>query len=156
MYHRIVAGKVRQAFAEIGAGNYEAMIAGMAPRFTYRFYGEHALSGERHTAEALRRWWQRSFRLMHDPTFEVQDVVVSGWPWRTTIATMVSVRAQVAGDRPYQNVVMQFMTMKWGKITSVRTLEDTVVLQRALDAAAAAGTTEAHAAPITDAPAAVA
>lgn len=153
MYHRFVAAKVRQAFARISAGDYEAMIDGMAPRFTYRFYGSHALSGERHTKEALRRWWQRSFRLMSEPVFEVQQVVVAGWPWHTTVATLVSVRARVTGAQPYQNVFMQIMTMKWGKLTDVKTLEDTVVLQQALDAAAAAGAHEAHAAPITDIPA---
>lgn len=57
MYHRFVAHKVCGAFAEISAGNWEAMVATMAPSFTYRFYGEHALSGERHTALALRQWW---------------------------------------------------------------------------------------------------
>jgi len=150
MYHRFVAGRVRQAFAQISAGDYEAMIAGMAPTFCYRFYGEHALSGQRHTHDALRRWWQRNFRLMREPKFDVQDVVVSGWPWRTTVATFVGVHAQIPGAGPYANVFMQFITMRWGKITDVRTLEDTAVLVRTLDAAAAAGIDEAHAAPITD------
>ena len=100
MYHRIVAMQVRNAFAQISAGNWEAMVAGMAPAFTYRFYGDHALSGERHTR--------------------------------------------------YQNVVHQFLRIRWGKITEVRTLEDTAVLQKTLDRLAAAGYAEAHAAPITD------
>jgi hypothetical protein len=56
MYHRIVANKVRSTFGQISAGNWEPMITGMAPRFSYTFYGEHALSGERHTIDALRRW----------------------------------------------------------------------------------------------------
>jgi hypothetical protein len=40
--------------------------------------------------------------------------------------------------------------MKWGRVTEIRTLEDTEVLQRALDRLAAAGYEEARAAPITD------
>ncbi len=153
MYHHFVAGKVRHAFAQISAGDYEAMIAGMAPTFRYRFYGEHALSGERHTHDALRRWWQRNFRLMREPVFEVQEVIVSGWPWRTTVATVVEVHAQVPGAGAYDNVFMQFMKLRWGRIADVRTLEDTARLVRTLDAAAAAGIAEAHAAPITDGPA---
>ena len=76
MYHRFVAAQVRKAFAQISAGNWEAMVDGMAPTFTYRFYGDHALSGERHTHEALRRWWERCFRLLPETRFEVQEVLV--------------------------------------------------------------------------------
>ncbi|MCP2164256.1 nuclear transport factor 2 family protein [Goodfellowiella coeruleoviolacea] len=151
MYHRIVASKVRATFDEISAGRWEAMVDGMAPRFTYRFYGEHALSGERHTTAALRLWWQRSLRLLPNTTFQVEDVVVSGWPWSTKVATRVRVSAPLPDGTRYENVFMQFIAMRWARITEVHTLEDTVVLQRALDALAAAGVAEAHAEPITDA-----
>lgn len=140
----IVAGKVRAAFAAISAGNWEQMIDGMAPELSYRFCGEHALSGERHTTEALRRWWERSTRLLPNPTFTVQEVVVSGWPWSTTIATRVQVSAALPAGERYDNVFMQFMHMRWAKITDIWTLEDTVVLQRTLDVLAAAGISEAH------------
>ncbi|WP_041938961.1 MULTISPECIES: nuclear transport factor 2 family protein [Frankia] len=151
MYHRIVAGRVRAAFAAINAGDWESMIAGMAPTFTYRFYGDHALSGERHTSAALRLWWQRTERLLPGTVFRVDDVLVAGWPWSTRVATRVTVDAGLPDGSRYDNVVMQFMRMRWGKITEVRTLEDTAVLARALDRLAAAGLAEAHAAPITDA-----
>jgi ketosteroid isomerase-like protein len=150
MYHRIVASKVRRAFAEISAGNWEAMVAGMAPEFSYRFYGDHALSGERHTHEALRAWWQRCFRLLPETRFEVREVLVAGWPWNTRVATDVRVDVGLADGTRYQNVVHQFLRMRWGKITEVRTLEDTAVLANALDRLYTAGIEEAHAAPITD------
>lgn len=150
MYHRFVAGRVRKAFAEISAGNWQAMVDGMAPTFTYRFYGDHALSGERHTHEALSRWWERCFRLMPNTRFEVQDVLVAGWPWSTRVATAVTVDVGLVDGTRYRNVVHQFIRMRWGKITDVRTLEDTAVLAQALDRLAAAGHAEAHAAPITD------
>jgi ketosteroid isomerase-like protein len=150
VYHRIVASKVHAAFAAINDGDWEQMIAGMAPTFTYRFYGDHALSGERHTTDALRRWWQRAERLLPGTKFRVEDVLVAGWPWATRIATRVHVVAGLPDGSRYDNVVMQFMEMRWGKITHVRTLEDTAVLERALDRLAAAGVEEAHAPPITD------
>lgn len=77
MYHWFVARKVRATFAQISTGDWEPMIAGMAPRFSYRFYGDSALSGERHTLEALRLWWARSFRLLPRPAFQVDEV---SWP----------------------------------------------------------------------------
>lgn len=150
MYHRIVARQVRKAFAEISAGNWEAMVAGMAPAFTYRFYGDHALSGERHTHDALRRWWERCFRLLPNTRFDVEDILVAGWPWNTRVATAVTVNVGVVDGSRYQNVVHQFLRIRWGKITEVRTLEDTAVLEKTLDRLAAAGYAEAHAAPITD------
>lgn len=150
MYHSFVRSKVRSTFAQISAGNWEPMIKAMAPRFTYRFYGDSALSGERHTVEAVQRWWQRSFRLMPTATFDVLDIVVSGGPWSTSIATAVAVHATFADGSSYDNVFNQFMHMKWGRVTEIRTLEDTEVLQRAMDRLAAAGYEEACAAPITD------
>jgi ketosteroid isomerase-like protein len=150
MYHRIVAMQVRKAFAQISAGNWEAMVAGMAPAFTYRFYGDHALSGERHTHDALRRWWERCFRLLPNTSFDVEDILVAGWPWDTRVATAVTVNVGVVDGSRYQNVVHQFLRIRWGKITEVRTLEDTAVLEKTLDRLAAAGYAEAHAAPITD------
>ena len=149
IYHWVVARQVRNAFAQISAGNWEAMVAGMAPSFTYRFYGDHALGGERRTHEALRRWWERCFRLLPGTRFEVNDVIVSGWPWNTQAATAVTVHVNVVDGSTYENVVHQFVRIRWGKITEVRTLEDTAVLEKTLDRLAAAGYPEAHAAPIT-------
>ncbi len=48
MYHRFVNSKVRSAFAQISTGNWEPMVKALAPRFSYRFHGDSALSGERH------------------------------------------------------------------------------------------------------------
>jgi ketosteroid isomerase-like protein len=151
MYHRIVATKVRSTFAAINAGDWEPMISGMAPTFTYRFYGDHALGGERHTAAALRMWWHRLDDLLPGIIFQVDDVLVAGWPWATRIATLIRVDVGLADGSRYQNVVMQFLSMRWGKITEVRTLEDTLLLKEALDRLAAQGNIQAQAPPITDA-----
>jgi ketosteroid isomerase-like protein len=150
MYHRTVAGKVRQAFADMNAGKPDSLADVMASRFTYRFYGDHALSGERHTLQALRLWSERAARLLPNTRFHVDEVIVAGWPWSTRIATRISVTAPLPDGSLYENVFMQFMRMRWARITDVHTLEDTVVLQRALDTIAAWGIPEAHAAPITD------
>ena len=151
MYHRIVAPQVRKAFAEISAGNWEAMVAGMAPSFTYRFYGDHALSGERHTHDALAALVGAVLPVAaRTPASTSQDILVAGWPWDTRVATAVTVDVGVVDGSRYQNVVHQFLRIRWGKITEVRTLEDTAVLEKTLDRLAAAGFAEAHAAPITD------
>lgn len=153
MYHMIVRAKVRGVFASISRGDYEPMLASLAPTFRYKFYGDHALGGERTTVAAVRLWWERIFRMLPDPTFEVREVVVAGWPWNTTVATCVRVSAPLPGGdgARYENTVDQFLKMRWGRVTSVETLEDTQLLVRTLDHLAAHGYPEAHAAPITDA-----
>jgi ketosteroid isomerase-like protein len=153
MYHHFVKSTVRSTFMQISAGNWEPMMKALAPRFSYRFYGDSTLSGERHTTEAVRRWWQRSFRLMPSATFDVLDIVVSGSPRNTSIATAVAVHGTLADGSSYENIFNQFMHMKWGRVAEIRTLENTEILQRAMDRLAAAGYEEAHAVPITDDPA---
>ena len=87
--------------------------------------------------------------------FVPQNVVVEGPPWRTKIMTYVLIRGTAPGTdavvRPYENEFMQMMTLRWGRITSVLTLEDTQRFVDALPALAAAGFTDATSAPITDA-----
>ena len=68
----------------------------------------------------------------------------------TRIATRVRVHAALPDGSAYDNIFMQTMTMRWARITEIRTLEDNVVLQRALDRIAESGNPEAREAPITD------
>ena len=148
MYAWIVRRQVRGIFDQINAGNYLAMVDGLAPHFDYRFHGDHALGGHRTSRVAMIQWWERVTRLLPGAQFAIDDVLVNGGPWRTRIA----VRAQVSGVLPdggrYDNTVFQFLTLRWGKVTSVETLEDLEVLARALNVVAAEGNAEATAAPI--------
>lgn len=150
MYKRIVRAKVRSTFEKINDGDYMAMVDGLAPSFVYRFHGDHALGGRRTSTEAMIRWWQRVLDLLPGARFNIQDVLVNGGPW----ATRVAVRSSVSGDLPgggrYENTAFQFLTLSWGKVTSVETVEDLQVLERALGAVAESGKTEALADPITD------
>lgn len=150
MYHRFVAGRVRAVFRQLNAGNYAPMVAGLARDFAYDFYGEHALAGHRTTKVAMEAWWQRAFRLMPDVKFELDEVIVAGWPWNTRVATRERVSGPLPDGSRYDNRVHQFIHMRWGRITRIRTLEDTHLLMNALDVIAASGNEEAHAAPITD------
>lgn len=150
VYTRIVRARVRATFDQINDGDYRTMVDGLAPSFTYRFHGDHALGGVRTSRESMLRWWERVVRLLPGARFEVQDVLVNGGPWNTRIA----VRSLVAGDLPdgtrYENTVFQFMTLVWGRVSSVETVEDLQVLERALEAVASGGVEEARAAPIVD------
>lgn len=150
LYARLVDKKVRETFAQINAGNYEPMVAGLATSFEYVFHGNHALGGRRTTVKAMNRWWGRVFRLLPGAKFDIKEILVKGGPWHTRVA----VRSQISGALPdggqYENTVLQFMTLKWGKVTAVETMEDLQVLEKALQVVADSGMEEALAAPITD------
>lgn len=150
MYKRIVRSKVRAVFARINEGDYMAMVDGLASSFEYRFHGDHALGGRRTTREAMIRWWQRVLDLLPGARFDIHDVVVNGGPWRTRIAVRASVSGGLPGGARYENTVFQFMTLAWGKVTSVETVEDLQVLERALAAVAESGKPEALAEPVGD------
>lgn len=150
MYHRIVTWKVRSIFEKINAGDYEVMLKGLASEFDYVMYGDHALGGRRTTVASMRLWWQRAFRLMPEIKFDLDEVIVAGWPWNTRIATTETVHGPLPDGSHYVNHVHQLFHMKWGRVTRIRTSEDTQALVKALNVLAASGLEEAHAAPITD------
>lgn len=150
MYKRIVRAKVRAVFERINRGDYMTMVDGLSPSFEYRFHGDHALGGRRTTREAMIRWWQRVLDLLPGARFDIHDVLVNGWPWNTRIAVRATVWGDLPGGVRYENTVFQFMTLAWGKVVSVETVEDLQVLEQALADVASTGKPEALAAPITD------
>ena len=150
MYRRIVANKIRATFREINAGNYQAMIDSLADSFQYRFHGSHALGGTRTSKKTMILWWERVTRLLPGAHFDVQDILVSGYPWRTRVAVLARVSGDLPGGERYQNTVFQFFTLVWGKVTSIETCEDVQILERALSIVAENGQEEALAEPLED------
>ena len=159
MYHAIIRRRVESLFRRANSGDWEAIVDSLAPSFSYRFIGETPLGGTRTTHAAMRLWWQRLYRLFPGAVFEPETIVAQGPPWRTTVMTHVRIRGTVpthippggtAGTRPYENEFMQCMSIRWGKVTSVTTLEDTQRFVGILPVLVASGITDAAAAPIVD------
>ncbi|MCB0999635.1 MAG: nuclear transport factor 2 family protein [Ilumatobacteraceae bacterium] len=147
MYHTIVRSKVRGVFHALSAGDAGPMLDTLAPTFRYEFAGDHSLGGTRTRRSDMEAWWQRVFRLFPDARFEVREVMVDGPPWATRIATRVQISAATTTGR-YDNVFVQTMAMRWGRVVEVFTLEDTSRLERELERQSAEGVAEASAAPI--------
>jgi hypothetical protein len=79
--------------------------------------------------------------------------VVEGPPWRTRVMTYVRITGTRPADSggqpvPYDNEFMQLMTIRWGRIASVLTIEDTQKFVSILPALSAAGFADARAEPI--------
>jgi ketosteroid isomerase-like protein len=148
IYARIVEARIRSVFDRINAGDPMAMVDGLGEPFTYLFHGDHALGGRRTSRDAMIRWWQRVGELLPGARFTIHDVIVRGGPWRTRVAVRAGIQGPLPGGEVYRNTVFQFMTLRWGEVVDVETIEDLQVLTRALAVVAASGKPEAAAAPI--------
>src|SRR4051794_11527327 len=98
MYRMIVAHQVRKAWAHLQRGDWQFIVDQLAPGFTYRFVGDHAIGGTRTSKETMAAWFQRLFRLFPDLRFQLTDVLVAGWPWRTRVVVLVGIEATVDGE----------------------------------------------------------
>jgi ketosteroid isomerase-like protein len=149
MYRVIVARRIRRAWRHVDQRDYRYVLDQPAPGFTHRFAGDHALAGTRRQPEAVDAWYQRLFRLLPEIRFEVTDVLVRGWPWRTRAVALVRVHTSVA-DAPYDNEVAQVVDLRWGRITGLAMHEDTQRLAAALARLRNADVPEAAEPPIQD------
>jgi ketosteroid isomerase-like protein len=150
IHARIVEARVRSVFDRLDAGDHMQMVDGLGERFTYLFHGDHALGGRRTSRDAMIRWWERVHRLLPGARFTVHEVIVRGGPWRTRVAVRAGIQGPLPNGEVYRNTLFQFMTVRWGKVTDVETIEDLEVLTRALAVVAASGEAEAAAGPIVD------
>jgi ketosteroid isomerase-like protein len=146
MYRAIVAGKIRKAWTHMAAHDHLPVLEQFADQFEYRFVGDHALGGVRHTHAVQDEWFRRLFRLFPDIQFSVRDVLVAGWPWHTRAVALIDVF--VPRDGGYRNEVAQTIELRWGRITKITTLEDTQKLDRVLKQMAGEGIAEAAAEPL--------
>ncbi|MEP7187887.1 MAG: nuclear transport factor 2 family protein [Roseiflexaceae bacterium] len=143
MYHMIVKRQVRRGFRHLSAGDYEAVLRQFASKVQFTFAGNHALSGDRDSVEAVRQWFQSLYRFFPGLRFEIHDVVVNGWPWNTVVATRFSIQASLRDGRLYRNAGMQYARLRWGRIVEDHIYEDTQTLALELQQMAHQGISEA-------------
>jgi ketosteroid isomerase-like protein len=132
MYKFIVKQIVRRTLARLSAGDYEAVLKQFGPRSRFLFAGDHALGGERRGQDEVRAWFQEMLRLFPGIRIEPRDVVVNGWPWRTTVANHLAIRATLADGREYRNEGMQLLRLRWGRVVEDLIYEDTLKLDAEL------------------------
>ena len=149
LYRRFVTRQIEDVFDALGRGDYPSVLKGVAPDVHHTFAGSHALGGQRHSADAMRRWFERLYRLFPDLNFEINRIVVNGGPSRTTVAVEWIDRATPVDGVPYENEGTHFIEMRRGKVVYIHAYLDTQVIQATLARLAAAGVEEANAEPIT-------
>jgi ketosteroid isomerase-like protein len=145
IYRYFVEKLARQGFANVQNHNYDEVLKALAPNVSHHFAGDHALGGTRHDTEALRRWFDRLGAVLPNIRFEVKDVWVSGWPWRTTVIIRWVATATLVNGDPYVNPGVHIIAMRWGKVYSLDVFEDSQAVAAGLAKQAEAGIQDAAA-----------
>ena len=148
MYHAIVRHIARTNFERVNDKDYDALLKDCAPDVRHRFGGDHALAGERHDREALRRWFRRLGILGPSLRLTVRDVWVKGLPNDTTIIVRWTAAQTLPDGSPYANHGVHVVRMRWGNIVDIDANEDSQAVVAALAVFAAHGVPEATAEPI--------
>jgi hypothetical protein len=148
MYHTIVRHKIVGIFNELNKGNYEPVLRMTASRFDHQFAGSHALLGCRTNLDLTRAWYVRLFRIFPNLRFQLQNIVVSGWPWNTAVAVEWTDSYTLLNGETRSNAGVHFIRLKWGRGVSVRIYCDTEQLLQNLAIQQRGGIADAALAPL--------
>lgn len=141
MYRMIVAAKVRRIWRQVDSGDRSAPVRAAHPHLRFRFAGDSELATELDDRDDFAAWFDRVFDTFPGLRFDVEDVVVAGWPWRTRVAVRLAITAVLADGTAYRNVASQWLILRWGTMTDDWVLEDTALLNAALAVQRHAGRT---------------
>lgn len=145
LYSSIVEKSIRQSFDHINNHRWDAAVKALAPHVHHRVSGTHALGGERHDKEAMRRWFERFGRVLPSLQLKINKIWVVGWPWHTTVFARWDGTATLLNGDAYVNRGLHVFTLRWGKVYAVEEFFDSQAAAHALAAQAASGLKEAAA-----------
>jgi ketosteroid isomerase-like protein len=149
MYKRIAERRARGIFEALSRGDWQSTLEDVARDVHHTFPGENALGGERHSREAMERWFARVYRLIPDLNFEVKRVAVKGPPWDLRIAVEWRDWGHAADGVAYDNDGAHWIRIQRGKATYIHAYLDTEKVSELCRRVAEAGFEEAAEAPIT-------
>jgi ketosteroid isomerase-like protein len=148
IYSSIVKMKIRQTFDHVNNHRLDKATEALAPYIHHRVSGDHALGGERHDKQSVRRWFERLVRVLPTLRITVTDVTVKGWPWNTRVFAQWDGNATLNDGTPYINRGLHVFTLRWGRVYALEEFQDSQAAANGLAAQAAAGLNEAAAEPI--------
>ena len=148
IYGSIVRMKIRQTFDHVNNHRWDKALEAVAPNVHHRVSGAHALGGERHDKDSVRRWFERLGRVLPTLRITVNKVTVKGWPWNTQVFAEWDGNATLNNGAPYINRGLHVFTLRWGKVYALEEFQDSQAAANGLAAQAAAGLKEASAEPI--------
>jgi ketosteroid isomerase-like protein len=149
MYKTIARRKARSTFEALSRGEWESSLRDVADDVHHVFPGDNAFGGERHSKQAMRRWFERLYRLIPELEFEVKRVSVRGWPWDMAVSVEWADRGVAADGEAYENEGAHWIRLQRGKATYIHAYLDTEKVTAITDRLRAAGFEEAGEPPIT-------
>jgi ketosteroid isomerase-like protein len=149
MYKSIARRKARGVFEALSRGEWESTLKDVAPDVHHVFPGDNAFGGERHSREAMERWFGRLYRLIPEIHFEVRRIAVKGWPWDMMVAVEWADHGHASDGVAYENEGAHWIRLRRGKATYIHAYLDTEKLSAICDRLAQTGVTEASAEPIS-------
>lgn len=115
MIAKLAGPLVRRAYGHLNRADVDAVVAGFRDDGMFSFPGAHELAGEYHGREELRSFFGRLFEWFPDLTFEVDDLAVSGPPWRMKLWVRYHDTAS-RGGVTWQGWGTQYALVRWGKL----------------------------------------
>jgi hypothetical protein len=116
LHSYIVEREIRKTFDHVNNHRWDEAVKAVAPHVHHRVTGTHALGGERHDKQALRRWFERLGRVLPNLHLTVNNIWVKGWPWYTTVFVEWDGAATLLhGDASYTNRGLHVFTLRWGE-----------------------------------------
>lgn len=143
IYSSIVENRIRQTFDHVNHHRWDEALEAVAPHVHHRVSGTHALGGERHDKEAMRRWFERFGRVQPSLQLKINKIWVVGWPWHTTVFARWDGTATLLNGDAYVNRGLHVFTLRWGKVHALEEFQDSQAAAHALAAQAAGGLKEA-------------
>jgi ketosteroid isomerase-like protein len=124
MYKWAVRWMIRRSVAALGRGDPGPMLAAYADDAVLVFPGVSSWSGEHRGKPAIEAFLRRFLDAGLSGT--LQDILVNGPPWRTTVCVLFCDRAlDPAGAVVYENRVTVLTRVVWGKIVHHEDFLDT-------------------------------
>lgn len=145
LYSYIVEREIRKTFEHVNNHRWDEAMKAVAPQVHHRVSGTHALAGERHDKQALRRWFERLGRVQPALHITVNKIWVTGWPWHTTVFAEWDGTATLLNGASYVNRGLHVFTLRWGRMHALEEFQDSQAAADALAVQAAAGLEEAAA-----------
>ena len=143
LYSYIVEERIQETFDHVNNHRWDEALRAVVPWVHHRVSGTHALGGERHDKDALRRWFERFGRVEPSLQLKINKIWVAGWPWHTTVFARWDGTATLPNGDAYGNRGLHVFTLRWGKVHAFEELQDSQGAAHALAAQAAAGLKEA-------------
>ncbi|MEX0682868.1 MAG: nuclear transport factor 2 family protein [Dehalococcoidia bacterium] len=115
---------IRHSVRRLNEGDVSPMLSSYAKDAVLVFPGDHSWGGEYKGIEKIEGFLRRC--VAAGLKFEIQEVMVSGWPWSAKMCIRLTDSATAAdGTVVYSNRALIYAQTAWGKIRYQEDYEDT-------------------------------